>query len=106
MVAFTDLPKVAWVRTTAVTTVHSGSGTLSKCETAKPDRAAIVTLRESPSCAVCSGNFERSDLHSLATLLITNSWCKSLERQPSLSQKSRTGVAEVYAGTRSARVSD
>src|SRR3984957_831054 len=73
MVAFIDLPKVAWVRTTAVTTVHSGSGTLSKCEKAKPDSAAIVTLRDRPSCALCSGNCDRSDLHSVATLLIRNS---------------------------------
>src|ERR1700733_2797275 len=73
MVAFTDLPKVACVRTTAVTTVHSGSGTLSKCEKAKPDSAAIVTLRERPSCALCSGNCDRSDLNSVATLLIRNS---------------------------------
>src|SRR3984957_19686697 len=73
MVAFIDLPKVAWVRTTAVTTVHSGSGTLSKCEKAKPDSAAIVTLRDRPSCALCSGNCERNDAHWVARLFITNS---------------------------------
>ena len=86
--------------------IDTDHGVIVDVEATRAIRQAEVRSARRPSLRPVFRNCERSDLHSLATLLITNSWCKSLERQPSLSQKSRAGIAEAYGGTRSACVSD
>src|SRR5208282_32936 len=79
MVAFTDLPKLTCVRMTAVSTVHSGKGTSSRCESAKLNTAAIVTLRASPSWLLCSQTSVRNAFHCVAMRLMVSSRCKAGE---------------------------
>jgi len=82
VVAFTDLPKLACVRITAVSTVKSGRGILNKYENAKLNSAAIVTLRENPSWALCSQACARSDSHRVAMRVMIRSPSPNLQRRP------------------------
>src|SRR5437879_11408367 len=82
MVAFSDLPKLTCVRMTDVSTVHNGSGTCSKCDSMKLNRAATVTLRESPSWALCSRACVPSDFHRVAMRTMRSSRCTGLRHAP------------------------
>src|SRR6266700_4685499 len=81
MVAFSDLPKLTCVRITAVSTVHNGRGTCSKCDSTKLNRAAIVTLRESTSWALCSRACVPSDFHRVAMRTMRSYRCTGLRHE-------------------------
>src|SRR5271166_6603450 len=76
---------------TAVSTVHNGRGTLSRCDSAKAVRAAIVALRESPSCALCSRTCARSELNSVATPAHQDLRRPGLQGGPSLKVRAAEG---------------